>query len=72
MPNTASSRRLDELPAIRARVSQEMAGAAFLLRVVVRGLLGVTGAAERARRRQLGDRRRGVARVATLMRYLER
>jgi len=72
MPDTASSRRLDELPAIRARVSQEMAGAAFLLRVVVRGLLGVTGAAERPRGRQLGDRRRGVARVAALMRYLER
>jgi len=49
-----------------------MAGAAFLLRVVIRGLFRVAGAAERARGRQLGDGRRRVARVAPLMRHLER
>jgi len=49
-----------------------MAGAAFLLRVVIRGLLRVAGAAERARGRQLSDSSRRMARVAPLVRHLER
>jgi len=49
-----------------------VAGAAFLLRVVIRGLFRVAGAAERAGGRQLGDGRRCVARVAPLVRHLER
>src|SRR5262245_35260512 len=49
-----------------------MAGGAFLRLVVFRSLRRVARAAERARRRQLRNGRGGVARVASLVRDLER